>query len=238
MNALTVCVEFDDLLAITLAQNRRHFDRFLVITSLRDEATVAVAKQFDAEWLCTDAFFTEGAPFAKGLAVEEGFETLGRQGWICVLDADVILPPGPDWLSLRYGNLYGPRRRLYKDASRPIPSGLDWSTLPRVRDTELAGYCQIFHASDPVLRARRPWYGIRWRHAGGCDSDFQALWPARNRLRPAWEVLHLGDHGENWCGRSSPRTDGTLPPRAAERAQALATLREERKTYGYLKELF
>ena len=70
----------------------------------------------------------------------------------------------------------------------------------------------MFHASDPVFD-RRPWYPSRWRNAGGCDTEFWRKWERAKRVRPPFEVLHLGPDGENWCGRLSRRLDdATIPP--------------------------
>jgi hypothetical protein len=154
----------------------------------------------------TDVFFEDDAPFAKGKAVEEGFDYLGREGWICVLDADTLLPKEEvDWSILEPGNLYSPYRKILYDPAT-YTDELDWNLLGIREDVEFAGYCQIFHASDPVLQTF-PWYGTAWRHAGGCDSVFQSKWKPENKLRPAWNVLHLGPTDRNWCGRTTDRLD-------------------------------
>jgi hypothetical protein len=81
---------------------------------------------------------------------------------------------------------------------------------------EWAGYTQIFHAEDPVL-GPAPWHEIDWKHAGGADSFFQLKWPSSRKVRPGWEVLHLGEAGRNWCGRATPYIDGTYPVDSQER---------------------
>lgn len=122
------------------------------------------------------------------------------------------------------------------------------------QEREIAGYSQIFHTSDPMLstcgncgcpkRVHTDYHGAKsychgncegkcsgftwhqtdWKHAGGADSFFQAKWPPENRIRPPFEVLHLGDAGQNWCGRVSQRADGTIPDRAEERARQLQAM--------------
>jgi len=213
MNAVTVCVNYDDYLALTLPWNVGHFDAWLIITDLEDEATRRLVE--DSPWdnvecYATDAFYRGGAPFRKGLAIEEGFDALGREGWMMVLDADVILPealtrPREGWLE---DCIYSPQRRLCEDV-RWFTHELEWDTLPYGNEKvifpfEFAGYCQLFHASASCLK-KRPWYGVDHPTAQACDSDFYSKWPKAKRVRPPFEVLHLGPTRVNWSGRVSPR---------------------------------
>lgn len=245
MKAIIVCVEYDDLLAITLPRNARHFDEVLVVTSFADGGTEEEA------WRArtriggrvrlhkTDAFYRNGAAFNKGLAMEEGFDVLGRDGWICILDADTLLPDGLSLAleGLKRGHLYSPYRRCLLDPAE-YHDDLDWSTLregPERQSGEFAGYCQMFHGGDPVLQLR-PWYGLDWQHAGGCDSEFWWRWPKKRRIRPDFQVLHLGPMMANWAGRQTARLDGRRGPKAIQRARLNAALhREARKNGGFLK---
>lgn len=209
MNAIITCVEFDDYLEITLPWNVGHFGKVLVVTSLKDKKTELLANSFENSCsYATDAFFDDGAPFNKGKALEEGLDILGREGWIMVLDADIVLPealePGPNGWEL--GKLYSPYRRLCGD---PGARGEPWGGFPYgpeydVHPDEFAGYCQIFHALDPKL-VKKPWYPQNHPTAKCCDSEFWWRWPVEKRIRPHFEVLHLGPLRENWEGRRSPR---------------------------------
>lgn len=240
MNAITICVNFGDLLAVTLPRNAIHFDRVLVVSDHADEETASVvASVSNAKLLKTNAFYQDGARLNKGAAMESGLDLLGRTGWLCILDADTVLPPdaplddafrhtGSGWLEP--GNLYCPQRRMLYDVTLAQHFGLiDWNALPLHADEEWAGYCQIFHAADPVLAGRKNWYGVDWSHAGGCDSDFQMLWSRKKKLRPPFEVVHIGQDGQNWCGRATQRVDGTMPRGADENAAAMRRLMEERR---------
>jgi len=243
MRAITVCVEYDDLLRLTLPRLLSHFDWLLVATSPADVGTQYLVAQMAAAAMAageprpvqlhvTDAFTRGGAVFNKGLAIEEGFDLLGREGWLCVVDADIVLPPLiPHPSSLIPGCLYGPARRRMCVDPAAWDGGDDWSGYPAVQDCELAGFLQLFHASDPALRGR-PWYGTDWRHAGGCDSVFQAKWPAERRIRLPFEVLHLGPDGINWHGRVTPRLDGAEIRGREARARAQAEMRRIRGQYG------
>lgn len=231
MRALTVSVNFSDLLAVTLPKNARFFDSILVITTPEDEATQEVVAHVpNARCYTTQVFFERNAVFNKGAAIEEGFDILGRLGWFVVMDADIILPGGFPWLPAAPGYLYSPFRRMMADPPIPlvIPPEEAWKQFPlHPQQMEFAGFFQMFHGDDPVLQSR-PWYPTEWKHAGGCDSEFQAKWPAERKRRLPFEVLHIGPAGVNWLGRASPLLDGTTPPDAQEKIARLRSLIRKR----------
>lgn len=233
MNAVIVCVDYADLLAVTLPYNRHHFDRVLVVTAHKDVVTRAVCREHDAETHVTNAFYRSGASFNKWLALEEGLDLFGRKDWLCIMDADVLWPnrlpamcsacghgngmkycpqvhgdpQGKDehrWVrwqdGLTIGKLYAPLRRMRPELTA-CPEA-EWGKYPIHKNVaEWAGYSQVFHCDDPVL-GRPPWHQIDWKHAGGADSFFQMKWTPANKIRPAFEVLHLGEAGINWMGRA------------------------------------
>ncbi len=245
VRAITVSVNFGDFLKETLPLAVPHFEKILVVTSYEDKETWRQVYEggLFQRWpnvkaIPTNAFYRDGAYFNKGLALEEGFDELGRDGWICVFDADIVMPAAIDLSELSIGNLYSPRRRIlrkvldwphYKDEAT-------WDQLPLYGDWQHPGCFQVFHGSDPALTGR-PWYGTRWRHAGGCDSDFQEKWPKGCRQWLPFEVLHLGEPMVNWCGRVGKRLDGTIPEGAEEHNMQLSHLVAQRQRWGYQKEL-
>jgi hypothetical protein len=212
---LIVSVGFDDLLALTLPRAMRHLTQCLIVTSPDDHATQAVARSVPgARLFITDAFTRHGAPFNKGLAVEEALDDFGREGWLLIFDADVIIPDDADWSAAHPGHLHGARRVILENPADWRPD-LAWRHRPAWRDDPAIGYFQLFHADAPAVRDRRPWYDPTFAHAGGCDAHFRELWPrAQTRILP-FPVLHLGPVATNWYGRAAPRLDGAPLPDAA-----------------------
>jgi hypothetical protein len=173
-------------------------------------------------WFATDLFYRDGAVFNKGRALERGLEELGRFGWVAIVDADILLPRRFETGTVEPGCLYCPRRRIVRDLGQ-WTGETDWSCFPQVPDAEHAGYFQLFHCGDPVL-SRTPWYGVHWKHAGRCDSDFQRRWAPEKRRWMPFEVLHLGEEAANWMGRCTPLLNGLLPPGADRRRRAMSAL--------------
>lgn len=217
MRAILVSVDYSDILGLTLPWNRHHFTEVMVVTSTTDTRSREVAWANRCQVFATDAFYRDGAVFNKWLALEGGLDAFGRDGWLCIMDADVCWPRDADLSGIVPGNLYTPLRRMMPAIPQEIPAEQEWSRWPLHRQqVEWAGYTQVFFGSDLML-GPPPWHETNWRHAGGADSFFQARWPQSRKLRPPFEVLHIGESGRNWCGRATPYADGTVHPEAASR---------------------
>lgn len=230
MRAIMVCVDYCDLLEITLPLNLHHFSEVMIVTSPEDVSTQSFCKHFNkVKCFVTNSFYEHGAIFNKWFALEEGLDEFNRQGWLCIMDADVVWPNKLPELNLQRGKLYTPVRRMMNKISLPLPEEEDWKHFPLHRNlAEFAGYSQIFHAQDPAL-GESPWHQVDWEHAGGADSFFQRKWQKSNKIRPPFEVLHLGEAGKNWYGRATPFLDGTISSKSEERTQAVNNIWKNRR---------
>jgi len=215
VKGITICVGYDDLLEITLVRNMRHLSECVVVTHPDDQRTKdVVSKVPGAKVFETDAFYRHGAKFNKGLAMEEGFDALGRDGWIIVFDADTLLPERLSLHRLNQSTLYSARRLVLQDPLSWTPS-FEWSQLSPIKDVCFAGYFHLFHADDSHIK-KRPWYDVTFTHAGGGDGYFQSRWTPAEKVYLPFYVLHLGPHDTNWCGRISPRRDGAIIDKLAD----------------------
>lgn len=211
IRALTISVGYATELAITLPRNMRHFTEILVVTSPKDEATQAVARSVPGVRLLITSVFTEPGSngvvprFNKGRAMNAGFDALGRDNWLCVLDADILLPDSLPLDRLKPTHLHGARRRILEDASAWTPD-LDWSTCPIRQDGGAPiGYLQIFHAD--AIRDKVLWYEPTFTHAGGGDAYFMSHWPRNRWASLPMECLHLGPCDRHWFGRDAEGID-------------------------------
>jgi hypothetical protein len=180
-------------------------------------------------WIC---LMDADVLWPKGLRIFDSMGGVSIVGW----DGNervLTIESANGVVHLRRSQLCTPMRRMWEewpstaqlqpktrfDPDTIIPAEEDWSLFPlHPQQREFAGYSQIFHANDPHLGST-PWHEIDWRHAGGADSFFQAKWPDECKVRPPFEVLHLGPAGKNWCGRATPYADGTTHADAATRQE-------------------
>lgn len=185
----------------TIQYNRHHFDKVCVVTSTKDTKTQYVLNNLNVPFFATDAFYRNGAFFNKWLALEEGLDYFGRCGWLWIMDADIFLPKELPITLFTPGNLYTPHRRM---ADTFVPEA-EWPGLREASNKrDFNGYCHIFHSSDWHLPPT-PWYQTDWIHAGGADTFFQARWEDDHKIRPDFEVLHVGHPAYNWCGVGNHR---------------------------------
>lgn len=237
IRGLTVAVGdwYAATLAVCLYRNMRYMSECLVITTPGDHAVKAVASKVPGVSVFeTDAFTRHGAAFNKGLAIEEAFDRMGREGWILIHDADILFPDAMPLDNLDPEKLHGATRRILENPNHWHP-GLDWSVCPVSRDGGPIGFFQLFHADAPSLRDKRPWYEVSFAHAGGGDAYFVHHFPVPDRVILPVEVLHLGPKDTHWFGtddaskdvmaafivrngwaRSHPRVDRTADARLGE----------------------
>lgn len=215
MKAVIVSVDFGDLLEVTLPYNRHHWSEVLVVTTPSDQYTIRVARDNEAKVYTTTSFYDNGAAFNKFKPLEEGLSFLGRNGWIALVDADVLWPKTFPPYRLVKGRLYSfLRRRLLLDVTQDIPKEEEWPSLPLdPQYSECMGFTQIFHASDRHL-GPSPWHRLDLSHAALGDSLFQQKWPLHAKTWMNAEVLHLGNYAENWMGRVTKYRNGTTPANA------------------------
>lgn len=212
IRGITVSVNYAPLLAITLVQNMRHLSSCLVITSPDDEDTKEVARSVPGVTVFeTDAFTRPGIDgtkplMNKGLAIEEGFDVLGREGLLLIWDADCLFPSEIPFEHIRPGFLHGCKRRILEDPTKWTPD-LDWRMCQPSHDGSPVGFFQLFHADDPLLRDKRPWYDVTFAHAGGGDAYFITHWPREKQRMLPMEVLHLGPKDRHWFGTSQEAQD-------------------------------
>ena len=91
IEVVTVCIYHSDKFKYCL-NNRKYFDRWLIVTVPEDKDTIEICKLFSIEYCFTSRVYARGAFFAKGRAINDGLALLKKSGWLLQLDCDIILP--------------------------------------------------------------------------------------------------------------------------------------------------
>lgn len=120
LRVIMVAVDYTDLLSVTLPYNRHHFESVTIVTDDGPggyDSILPIALANNAKVIATDRFYRDGAIFNKWSALEYGLDIVGRHGWICLMDADVLWPKEIH-LDLVQGRLYSPLRHM---APWPLP---------------------------------------------------------------------------------------------------------------------
>lgn len=232
VEAVTVCVNYADFLAETIPANRPHLDRWIIVTSPDDEATLNLCHNHNLEVVTTRDFSRNGDPFNKGRGIERGLGMLAHNDWLLHLDADIALP-GDFRESLE--DAYIDPQCIYGVDRIMVQSWDEWQKLKskgflrrnwhccvnpngyligiRWADVRYGyvpiGFFQLWHQSVDHrhgIRLRR--YPDNHQSAARADVKFALQWDRRQRqLLPEVFVAHLESHpskvGANWNGRQS-----------------------------------
>lgn len=226
LEALTICVNFSDVLAFTLPLNKSHFDRMIVVSDSVDEATKNLCSHHHVELVQTDAFYAADAAFAKARGINVGLSHLSRKGWVVHMDADIVLPPRtrellekirldptiiygidrmmcPDWLSwVKYMQKpvqqHTAQTFVIPDA---FPLGARVARLHADGWLPI-GFFQLWHPVGSGIHDYPEEHGT----AGRTDMLHAMRWPREQRaLIPELIAVHLegplGKGQKNWRGR-------------------------------------
>lgn len=208
LEALTVCVNYGDFLAVAAEHNRALFDRWLVVTTPEDEETREVCRQFNLDTLITREGIIPGREFNRGYLIERGLQQLSTESWHWHLDADVILPTNTrqalqvahldpeviygfdrvmvkswnDWVRLRdSGYLHQQWRSTYE---LHFPAGFDLGTRWIVPQSGWVptGFSQLWHGSAEHWRGTRvKGYPSNHPSASHTDVRHSLQWDRRRR---------------------------------------------------------
>jgi hypothetical protein len=210
IQALTVSVNYADYLEC-IAPNRRHFDRWLVVTGEDDPQTREVCRRHGMEVLVSKRLYEDGAAFHKAAALNEGLAALDQDAWVAVMDSDILLPH--DFRERLDAQVLDPLC-LYGLAGRRVcPTLAEFSALATrepwtdnlVYTTFVIGYFNLFHLAQKYNRYPEDTSD----DASTYDVVFSDRFPAARRRYLPFVCLHAGDTSQNWRGRTTdPFLDG------------------------------
>jgi hypothetical protein len=232
IEAVTVCVDYADFLEVTLPTIRAAVDDLVVVTAVGDVRTQAVCKENDVRFYFTQEMYAGDRRFSLGAAINAGLANLRLDGWVLVIDSDIVLPPRThqtfDRIDLDREKLYGIDRvhcrgweTWHRFCDRPQFERLwevrflrDFPTGARIRlqDGPFAGYvpCGFFQLWNAGATGYRDYPIHEAGTAEGSDLMHAARFPRKYReLIPEIVGIELGTDqpgnvGVDWAGRRSP----------------------------------
>lgn len=231
IEALTIAVNFSDILAHTLPINKNLFDRFIVVTDTKDIKTKELCDFYHVQCIQTDKFYENSSIINKAKGINEGLKHLSKDAWIIHLDADIVLPPKFKSIiqnieqELDTKSLYGMDRLMFhsylewqKFIENPILQHTGWAYVnskPFEVGSRLAlytqkntgylpiGFFQMWHKDSGIFT-----YPQEHGDIDRSDVLFAKQWNRKNRiLLPEILAYHLDSEiaelGKNWKGRKT-----------------------------------
>lgn len=208
IKGIVVCVNYADLLGVSLDRWDCGLDDILVVTSNADKATQSLCQSHHVPYYVTDVFYANGAKFNKGAALSEAIiarRFRDNADWLLLFDADIV--PPANWRDIversrpQPGKLYGAWR--WENPENTPLEKVDWAKGRMIPQAWVIGYFCLFHSKDPRVPPD-PMFEVHWTHAGNYDTSFSWRWPrGPNGLQEflSLRTVHLGLQRENWLGR-------------------------------------
>lgn len=218
LEAVLVCVNYSDILQITLPRNLNFFDRINVITHNNDNETIKLCKKYNVDITITDRMYeNKKDDFNKGKALNEGIKELTKQDWLVIIDADMTFSNNlRDELKNNIkdkNKIYGIPRYLCKTHEEWNKYLIDESIISswpcQKRKSIGVGYFQMTNFNNEIMKEMTKnnlWYSEGWGHCGRSDRYFYRSWPddLRSSISNVYGI-HLGDDSfqANWRGRTT-----------------------------------
>jgi hypothetical protein len=246
IEAVTTCVGYGDLLAVTLPENLPLVDGLVVVTSTDDKETQAVCRRHSVPCVVSDEHKRNGGGFNKGRLINRGLDQIGGHDWILHLDADIVLPQEfrrlIDWAHPDPAGIHGFDRQNLVGFDRwqklkqfagawdnhahesghwfhpDLPMGSRW--VSALHGFVPIGFAQLWHGSASIqngYHARR--YPTEHGDAARTDVQFALQWDRRDRhLIPEVIVLHLESESAKLGANWRGRTTRRFGPEPAPAA--------------------
>lgn len=197
---IVTSVKMDDYLAVTIRNNRRLFERYYVLTSPEDEASIKLCRDFGAEAIVYDRFWNvPGSVFNKSGGIRHAQKLVHhrhRAKWVLLIDTDILLPEAMEFLDVSSFT----KRWLYGMERRDAPTYEDYEA-GRLQNygTKFVGYFQMYFNKAAL-------YDPASRDASYSDMAFRDKFP-RRILLPDMHLIHVGRRNMHWGGRTRPRLE-------------------------------
>lgn len=217
IEAITICVNYAHDFKFCVERNKKHFERWIVVTTSTDLDTINLCKQHNLEVVIFDGFTDEHGPFQKSKGINEAlrrinFDDIKSSELILHIDADIVLPDNFKEIinkaKISYQALYG-IDRAYVDKPFSFEKIDDVFRVINkyqlrgkgINDEFVYGFFQLFSKRAIVahnLHDKKIIYPEYSRDAGFDDIVFSKLFKRISKFDLTG--IHLGESYVNWKG--------------------------------------
>jgi hypothetical protein len=209
--AVTVCVNYSDILEYCIHANKKELKNWWIITSPSDIKTIELCRKYGVSFFITDSFYKNNSLFNKAAALNDFFEFIKNEikdestEWILMLDADIIIYDLNFNSILSVENsttkLFTCKRKIY-NSKKDYESNIGYIDSHYV---SFVGYFHLFHKNNilnDLLNNKKLF--VEYPTASEYDNVFRdTYWRDFNKkiLMPGL-LHHLGPKEVNWSGRT------------------------------------
>jgi len=204
ITAITLSVNYGDILKMTLLHMLDQFDSVYVVTDEQDRYTRSLARRLNANLVETNIFYDGGAKFNKSKAINLAYRLADANEWVALIDADIMLPENFRDIANNHicniDHLYSAPRVVYNTYEDLINNNYSKDNLGKKTGW---GYLQIFHPKCPKIN-KYQLYNERYHDASSGDVEFRYQWGEDEIITLPIVLKHLGPVKSNWSGRRAP----------------------------------
>jgi hypothetical protein len=197
--AITVCVNYSDILEFMLKQNIKFLKKWFIVTTKSDTKTIQLLENYNEiiHILIYDDFYINNYKFNKGGAIKFAQDYIDinfTDSNILILDSDIYLPDNFMYClpkNLEPHKLYGSFER---DDLWTIVDFIE-NTNPHkyIYGNSFVGFFQLYKQNS-IYKYEESY------NCASCDNTFRDKFNTRECLKIS--VKHLGKDTVNWNGRT------------------------------------
>jgi len=199
--AITVSVNYSDLLDIIIPENYKFFKKWYIITEQTDSNTLAIINKYNYSniELVFYNFKNNNKIFDKGGGIKYvQSEFIKDNDLVILLDSDIILPHNfneiVNTIPINLNTLYGAKGRYDYYTMEHLSNNII-DNKENNDSVFIIGYFQLYIHSSHILYSNSENCAI-------CDLEFNHYFAKKIHIDNLY-VKHLGKGGINWNGRKS-----------------------------------
>ena len=199
--AITVSVNYSDLLDIIIPENYKFFKKWYIITEQTDSNTLAIINKYNCSniELVFYNFKNNNKIFDKGGGIKYvQSEFIKDNDLVILLDSDIILPHNfneiVNTIPINLNTLYGAKGRYDYYTMEHLSNNII-DNKENNDSVFIIGYFQLYIHSSHILYSNSENCAI-------CDLEFNHYFAKKKHIDNLY-VKHLGKSGINWNGRKS-----------------------------------
>lgn len=158
LDGLTVCVDYSDFLEEVIVFNKKHFNKYVVITSNKDIKTQNICKKENVGCFITDSFYENNNPFNKGLAISLAIKKYQFKDWLLIHDGDICLPfdlkENLNFEKMDIEKMYGCSRKFiptYNEWKKCLSDKNNFNKYKRFEGYG-CGFFQLFNMNSSIIK--------------------------------------------------------------------------------------
>lgn len=195
LDVIIVCVNYSDVLRLTLPQNKKIFENITVVTHVNDKKTIELCKVNNIR--CVKDSDCVDEKLNKSMAINTGIQSIKDPDYLLLLDADIIVEDKIDVYRLKDDTIYTSGRYIIpsiNDYDDHLYNSKDLKQISKKEDDRGLGFFQLFNYKEKTEYPESNF--DRYSKHEWVDIIFKKSFKKIKNI--GFDVIHLGVEGSPW----------------------------------------